>query len=39
MRGGEEAAMWGDAHMVQRYGKYLGYSAREVARPTVRNID
>lgn len=39
MRGGEEAAMWGDAHMVQKYGKYLGCSAREIARITVKNID
>lgn len=36
MRGGEEAAMWGDAHMVQRYSKY---SAREVAKITFKNID
>lgn len=39
MRGGEEATMWGDVHMVQRYSKYLGYSAREAARTTVKNID
>lgn len=39
MRGGEEAAMWGDGHMVQRYGKYLGYNARAVARTTFKKID